>query len=153
MDHQTDYERFRKLLLRLCATMSKPFNDELLESWWKALRAVRYAEVERRIESFLERATEATRFPRPSQMRPDDVPVADPKDEARNQRQIETNSRSWRDFIAEHPRTGPIRLAMAKCAQVMANTREDSPSYSEADYEYRALEKQLGPNGRFSVDA
>lgn len=69
MDLQRDYAAFAKLIGRLCATLDKFCTDELVESWWKALRHVDLAAIERRVDEFLARATETTKFPRPSQMR------------------------------------------------------------------------------------
>lgn len=75
MDLQRDYPAFKKLIGRLCDTLGKPSTDELVESWWKALRHVDLLHVERRVDEFLARATETTKFPRPSQMRdPDATP-------------------------------------------------------------------------------
>ena len=74
MDHQRDYLRFRGLLGRLCETMGKPCTDELVESWWKALRNAPIAAIEARIDAFIAKATDGTRFPRPAQMRPENLP-------------------------------------------------------------------------------
>lgn len=152
MDHQRDFANFRRLMARLCETMDKPLTDELVESWWKALRQVQFADVERRMEAFLARATESTRFPRPSSFRPDDAPVYDQKEEAREKRIHEENAKNWRAFIVEHPITGPLRLKMAIAARIMASEREDSPAYAEAQSEYHRAERQLGEHGRFSAD-
>jgi len=84
MDNQRDYHRFRSLLARMCETLGKPLTDELLESWWKALRHVDFDVVSNRIEAFLARADEATRFPRPAQMRPKHLVPADPDQPQRN---------------------------------------------------------------------
>lgn len=152
MDQISDFGKFQRLMRRLCETMNKPVTDELVESWWKSLRTVSFAEVERRMDAFIDRATDTTRFPRPSQMRPESLPAPDLRDEGRDRRTLEENARNWRAFIAEYPTTGPIRHAMARCSQIMASVREDSPSYSEAFDEYLHLEKQLGERGRFSKD-
>lgn len=71
MDLQRDYAAFKKLITRLCDTLGKPPSDELVESWWKALRHAEFSAVERKVDDFLARATETTRFPRPSQLRPE----------------------------------------------------------------------------------
>jgi hypothetical protein len=152
MDHQRDFANFRRLMAKLCETMDKPLTDELVESWWKALRTVQYAEVERRVDAFLARASEGTKFPRPGQFRPDDAPAYDPKEEARERRIHEENQRNWRAFIVRHPVTGPIRLKMALAARILAAEPEHTPAYAEAQHEYHFLEKQLGPHGRFSAD-
>lgn len=76
MDQQRDYLRFQKLIGRLCETLGKPMTDELIESWWKALRHVDFDDCAERVEAFLVRADEATKFPRPAQMRAkNDVPL------------------------------------------------------------------------------
>lgn len=74
MDHQRDYLPFRNLIARLCETMGKPCTDELVESWWKALRNAPITAIEARIDAFIGKAGEGTRFPRPSQMRPEGLP-------------------------------------------------------------------------------
>lgn len=84
MDTQRDFERFKTLVTRLCSTMSQFCNDELIESWWKALKHVDYGVVEANVDRFLGRADEGTRFPRPSQMRPKDLAPPDPTLGARN---------------------------------------------------------------------
>lgn len=152
MDHQRDYPKFQKLMARLCTTMDKFLTDELVESWWKALRTVQFGEVERRIESFIARAGENTKFPRPGQMRPDDAPAYDPRDEARDRRIGEESAATWRAFIVEHPTTGPARLKMAQASRVMASTHESDAAYAEALAEYQWHEKQLGEHGRFCAD-
>ncbi len=84
MDLQRDYPAFRTLLKRLCETMGKLFTDELLESWWKALRHCDLFHVERRVDAFLAKAAPETKFPRPSQMRdPEDVPGETPDQDYR----------------------------------------------------------------------
>lgn len=76
MDTHAHYPGFKKLIGRLCETLGKPLTDELLESWWKALKHCSYQDVEKRVDVFLARAGEKTPFPRPSQMRdPDDAPT------------------------------------------------------------------------------
>ncbi len=84
MDNQRDYYNFKQLISRLCETMGKPLTDELLESWWKALRHVDFDVVASHVERFLARADEATKFPRPSQMRPKNLVPADPDQPVRN---------------------------------------------------------------------
>lgn len=152
MDHQRDYDNFRKLLGRLCAAMDKFLNDELAESWWKALRTVSYAEVERRIEAFIARAGEGTKFPRPGQMRPENAPAYDPRDEARDRRIGEENARNWREHIIRYPTTGPIRYKLALCSRIIVTEHESSAAYAEAMAEEAWLLKQLGEHGRFCAD-
>lgn len=152
MDHQRDYDKFKRLVSRLCVTFDKFANDELLESWWKALRTADYTEVERRIEAFIANAGSTTRFPRPGQFRPESMGVAgDPKDEYRDKRIAEENSRNWRAFIAANPQMGPIYHQLAICARITATTPMESPAYAEALDEERHLLKQLGERGRFSA--
>jgi hypothetical protein len=152
MDHQRDFDNFRKLMARLCTTMDKFPTDELVESWWKALRTVQFHEIERRIEAFIARAGENTKFPRPGQMRPEDSPAYDPREEARDRHVREENTRSWRAFIVRHPTTGPIRLKLAQAARILANTHESDAAYAEARDEESWLLKQLGEHGRFAQD-
>ena len=78
MDGQRDYPRFKNLVSRLCETLGKPMTDELLESWWKALRHVDFDTVSERVEHFLAKADEGTKFPRPAQMRPKNLAPRDP---------------------------------------------------------------------------
>jgi hypothetical protein len=75
MDHLADFERFRKALARLCETFSKPITNDLMEAWWKALKPVAIDEVERRIDAYIARADDTTKFPKPGQMRPEGAPV------------------------------------------------------------------------------
>lgn len=151
MDQIADFGKFQRLMTRLGTTMDKFVNDELVESWWKALRTVPYQEVERRIEDFIARAGESTKWPRPGQFRPADVALAaDAKEEARERRMNEDNARNWRALCDRFPYSGPIRLKMALCSRIMAGEHESSPAYAEASSEYLALEKLLGPQGRFS---
>jgi hypothetical protein len=152
MDHINDYLNFKRLVMRLCVTFDKFANDELIESWWKALKDVPYKNVENGIDAFIAKADEKTKFPRPAQFRGGTL-FADPADAARSCRLTEQSQRHWNSFIAQHPTTGPMRLRMAKASQILASAREDSPAYAEAQHEYLQLEKQLGPNGRFSADA
>ena len=76
MDTQRDYLPFRTLIARLCETMGKPCTDELIESWWKALRNASITAVEARIDAFIAKADEGTRFPRPAQIRPPETVAA-----------------------------------------------------------------------------
>jgi hypothetical protein len=70
MMHQADYAQFKRLINRLGETLGKPVTDELLESWWKALRSSEFREIEAAVDRYLARADENTRFPRPAQFRP-----------------------------------------------------------------------------------
>lgn len=153
MDHQRDYDKFKRLVSRLAVTFDKFANDELIESWWKALRTVEYSEIERRVDLFIAKATDNTKFPRPGQFRPDDVPAGgDPRDDARDRRIAEDSARNWRAYIARNPRTAPIHYNLALCARITASEPMDSPAYMEALNEERYLLKQLGPLGRFEAD-
>jgi hypothetical protein len=62
------------------------------------------------------------------------------------------NAAHWRVFCRDFPKTGPIRLRMALAQRILATTPPNSPAYAEAESEMCDLEKQLGPNGRFSAD-
>lgn len=152
MDQIADFGKFQRLMARLGATMDKFVNDELVESWWKALRTVPFGEVERRIEDFIAKSTDSTKWPRPGQFRPASMVVEDSKEEAINRRIGEENAKNWRAHISEFPTTGPLRHKMAVCARIMAGEREDSAAFAEAQNEYFHLEKLLGDHGRFSAD-
>lgn len=80
MDHIADYPNFKRLVTRLCATFDRAGSvDELVESYWKALRNSDFAGVERAIERAIANAGEHSRMPRPAQLRPqgDDAPRSD----------------------------------------------------------------------------
>ncbi len=153
MDTMRDFDAFKRLVMRLCVTFDKFANEELIESWWKALRDVQFAHVERAIDEFIANSTDKTKFPRPGQFRPAAQLAADSREAAREARAAEENSRNWKAHIDRFPRTGPLRLTMAKLSRVMAVEHESSPAYGEAQREYFAAEKLLGAHGRFSVDA
>lgn len=142
MDHIRDYENFKRLVSRISVTFDKFANDELIESWWKALRTANYQDVERRVDDFIRRATDKTKFPRPGQFR---AAEAEPD----NWQSRESN-RNWRELCARFPQTGPLRMRLAQASQILAVTREDSPAYAEAQREYFAIENSLG--GRFGAD-
>jgi hypothetical protein len=150
MDYQRDYEPFKRLVMRLSTTFDKFATDELIESWWKALRTADLGEIERRVDAFIARATDATKFPRPGSFQPKDAPIFDPKDEARERRLSEENAANWREFIKRFPITGPLRLRLAQCARIVASERESSPAHAEALAEERWIENQLG--GRYAAD-
>lgn len=154
MDHVRDFDKFKRLVSRMCVTFDKFATDEIVESWWKSLRTVEYSEIERRMDIFIAQATEKTKFPRPGQFRPDDSAVIlDPRDEARERRMADDGQRNWRALLAERPTTGPIRLRLAQASRILATEHESSPAFSEAQHEYLALEKMLGKSGRFSADS
>lgn len=75
MDYQRDFVAFQKLVTRLCETLNKPCTDDLVESWWKALRHADLAAVEKRVDEFIAKAGEGTKFPRPAQVRPEGTAV------------------------------------------------------------------------------
>ena len=145
MDHQTDFEPFKRLVSRLCVTFDKFASEELIETWWKVLRAEPFKVIERNVDSFIARADDKTKFPKPGVF-------AVSGEVLRDSRCNEQSIRHWRSFIAEHPQTGPIRLKLAKAAGLLASMQEHIPAYAEAQAEYFALEKMLGENGRFSAD-
>jgi hypothetical protein len=152
MDQMADFGKFQRLMARLCSTMDKFATDELVETWWKALRTVPYREVEQRMEDFMARAKENTRFPRPGQFRPDDMPIVDSKDEAKERRLNEENQRNWRAFIDRYPYTGMIRLKLALCSRILVTEQPHTPAYAEAQAEELALLRMLGEHGRFCAD-
>jgi hypothetical protein len=147
MDQQTDYEKFKRLVMRLCVTFDKFASDELLETWWKALRREDYSRIERNIENFIVKADDKTKFPRPGQFA--GIAASD----AHAEYQTRESIRHWDSFIHTHPTTGPVRLRMHQASRIMAECHESTPQYAEALEQYLACEKQLGPNGRFSADA
>jgi hypothetical protein len=147
MDHQKDFEPFKRLLSRLCVTFDKFATEELIETWWKALRREPFAAFERQVDSFIAQANDKTKFPKPGQFA---GAVGAINAESRL---TENGIRVWREFCREYPRTGPIRLRIAQAARVLASEHESTTAHAEAQYEYFQLEKQLGPNGRFSADS
>lgn len=153
MDLQRDYDPFKRLVMRLSTTLDKFATDELVESWWKSLRAEKLADLERRVDSFIAQAKEGTKFPRPSQFSTREAASFDPRAEAHDAHVRFENTRNWKALIAQSPRTGPIRQQMAVCSRIIAETHESLPAHAEAMDEYLHLEKQLGKNGRFSADS
>jgi hypothetical protein len=94
MDSMTDTEGFRKVLARLCATMDRPFTEELVDAWWKSLRHVPFEIVKAKIESFIANVGKDDRFPRPAMMRPPEMdPPADGQHVANHVRDF------WRSVI------------------------------------------------------
>jgi hypothetical protein len=75
MDHVRDFSAFKHLLARLCEVFSKPMTDELLESYWGALRNSSLVQVTSIAERYIASATDKSRMPRPAQLRPDDDPL------------------------------------------------------------------------------
>ncbi len=146
MDHQRDFEPFKRLVSRLCVTFDKFASEELIESWWKALRTEPFKNIERNVDAFIARADDKTKFPKPGLF------AGFAGEDLRDSRYGEQNMRHWRSFIFSHPETGPIRLKLAQAARLLASTQEHLPAYAEAQAEYLALEKLLGDNGRFSAD-
>jgi hypothetical protein len=151
MDTQRDFEPFKRLVMRLCVTFDKFANEELVESWWKALRDVQFAKVEKAVDAFIANATDKTKFPRPGQFRPNEQPFGDSREAAKEARIAEENTRNWKTFIVRFPKTGPHRLTLARLARILATEHEGSAVHAEALGEYRALETYIG--GRFSADA
>lgn len=147
MDQIRDYEKFRRLVMRLCVTFDKFANDELIESWWKALRQERIEHFEKQVDQFIAVADGKTKFPKPGQFR------GDASQMAFEHASMVRSQRNWREFCGRFPKTGPLRLRLAQAAQVMASSDEFSPQYAQAQHEYLALENMLGPGGRYSVDA
>jgi hypothetical protein len=147
MDHQRDFEAFKRLLSRLCVTFDKFATEELIEAWWKALRREPFPAIERQIDCFIASANDKTKFPKPGQF------AGASGAQAYECRVTEASERAWRTFIERFPRTGPIRSAMAVASQIMAREHESTPAYANAHSEYLALERQLGPGGRFAADA
>jgi hypothetical protein len=150
MDHLADFMNFKRLVMRLCVTFDKFANDELIESWWKVLKDCSFKHVEASIDSFIAKAGENTKFPRPAQFR--NAPLPDLRDAAHSDRLTQESKRIWSNFIDRYPVTGPLRFRLAKCAQIIASTHESDAAHDQAKYEYLQLEQQIGENGRFSAD-
>lgn len=118
MDLQRDYLPFKKLITRLCETLGKPVTDELVESWWKALRHVDLASVERRVDEFLGKASGETRFPRPAQMRdPTAVPAIQSEDTQNYHRGY------WRSAIVGYV-GGELGLSFHELERVIIDNRD-----------------------------
>lgn len=154
MDHQRDFDRFCKLVKRLCDTMRGPatpiYSDELVQSWWKALRHVDYMAIENRVDKFLGNADENTKFPRPAMMRPKELTPPDPSETIRNP----TRDR-WRNEIVQEccywfgmPVTQFEQVLIARrddmgvrlkelLDDVEAQERRDGPSIGQARYVQR----------------
>lgn len=151
MDHLSDFLNFKRLVMRLCVTFDKFANDELIETWWKVLKDDSYRSVESNVESFIASANEKTKFPRPGQFRAG--AYVSSAESARYDHAAELSKKHWRSYIHEFPTTGPIRLRMAQASRLMVSEHAGSTAYEQASHEYFALEKMLGPQGRFSADA
>lgn len=106
---QSDYPRFKALIGRLCDTIGKPMSEELLESYWKSLRNCELREIESRVDDYIARAGENTKFPRPAQLRPDDVAAPVSQDSTNYQRGF------WRSLIVNQ---------IAGCLDLTAETLE-----------------------------
>lgn len=150
MDHLADFLNFKRLVMRLCVTFDKFATDELIETWWKVLKDQRFRELESRVDAFIASAEDKTKFPKPSKFL--SSPYVSDAERGKYDHAAEQSKKNWREHIERFQTTGPIQLKMAMAARVMASEYEGSLAYSEAEYEYRALEKQLGHNGRFAAD-
>lgn len=146
MDHQKDFEPFKRMLSRLCVTFDKFANEELIEAWWKALRREPFATVERQVENFIASANDKTKFPKPGQF------AGAIGAQSHDIRLTQASELAWREFCAQFPTTGPMRMKMAQASALMVSEHVSSPAYEQAAHEYFALEKMLGEHGRFSAD-
>lgn len=147
MDQMRDFDNFKRLVMRLCVTFDKFANEELIETWWKCLRREDFKRVEAGIEAFIAKADDRTKFPKPGLFAGYVDSVG--REHAANR----VSQKNWERFCRDFPKTGPLRLRLHQASRIMAEVDESSPQYSEAQKEYFALEKLLGPNGRFSADA
>jgi hypothetical protein len=108
--------------------MSKPCTDELVESWWKALRYARFDDVEGRIDTFLEKATDTTKFPRPAQFRPPETSTGGTSDDPYTAKMINQSTREWDERLASADKLAKLHMAEALLARY---SLDDNPTTFE----------------------
>lgn len=133
MDTQRDYEPFRNLLDQLCATWDRPpAKEALVQSYWNALKEVRYAEVKANVERIIRTATRESKWPHPGDLRNELPSTVAPAREAEFHKSEERNIRVWEEQIRQDPELARIELGLARWARILAVDHESTPQYAEA---------------------
>lgn len=105
MDTMRDFDAFGGMMDQLCAVWNRPVNDEVVKSYWNALKEIPRTEVERNFNRIIKTATRKDPWPKPADLR-DEVPTdvkQDPKFDAavafsiRNLEELKrTDENAWR---------------------------------------------------------
>ena len=135
MDSRRDFDAFGGMMDQLCAAWNRPVSDDVVKSYWSALKDVPLPEVERNVARIIKTATRRDPWPKPGDLR-DEAPTdvkQDPKfDEgvARAVRNLEMlkreNEEAWRG-----------EAALRRLDRIIATEWEGSPAYAQALREWR----------------
>jgi len=149
MDTARDFEPFRGLMDKLCATFDRPPKDEVVEAYWNSLRDVRFAEVERNVTRVIRNATADTKWPKPGDLRD-----ASPEQGGRRSAAMEANfrvaeERAVRNLEAlrtQDSELWELETGIARCGRILASDPAESPQFAEAlrlDRQYRDKRRAL----------
>jgi hypothetical protein len=134
MDTMRDYEPFRTLLDQLCATFDRPpAKDELVQSYWAALKDVHFAEVRRNVERIVRTATSATKWPKPGDLRDEAPPTTRSASMEADFRVAEERAvRNLEEQRRLDPELWRLEAGIARVGRILAADHEGSPQYAEA---------------------
>ena len=143
--HKTDFDNFRALLDNQADVFSKPKpNDNLVASYWSALRDVSFSTVKACAERH---ARHGKFFPKPFELRPrEDKPPAaeDAASKAKFEAAQQFSMEAWQVLKREQPDRYEILWREALLARLEVITPESSPAFERVRQEaYAFAQKKL----------
>lgn len=114
MHAAADFDDFSDLIRRMCVVFGKKATDELVNSYWDALKDLTLPIIERCADNH---ARYGKFFPKPIDLRPKDDAPATVKEDKDFQAAVAQNIRNWEERLARDPVKGLEQLGTAYAAR------------------------------------
>lgn len=143
--HQNDFDEFSLVMGKLGVAFAKKINDELVSTYWGALKDQSLSTVRHLADTHLRFSKF---FPKPFELRPkEDRPKEkDAKELAAFQAICARSKEGW-DWLREgDSELAEIEWGIARCARIMVTSHESSSVYAEAyreDFKLRERRRAL----------
>lgn len=130
MHAAADFDDFSALIRRMCVIFSKKATDELVNSYWDALKDLTLPIVRRCADNH---ARYGKFFPKPFDLRPKDDTPASVKEDKDFQVAVAQNIRNWEERMARDPVHGLELLQQAYAARLQVRERASEQEFDDWD--------------------
>jgi len=130
MHAAADFNDFSALMRKMCVVFSKKATDELVNSYWDALKDLQLTVVRRCADNH---ARYGKFFPKPFDLRPKDDQPSTVKEDKDFQSAVRQNIMNWEERMAQEPVRGLELLKEAHAARLAVRERESLPDCDKWD--------------------
>lgn len=132
----SEFPLFDALLRQLGGVFGKKVDDDMAQSYWRALQDQSFGSVRK----YADKHTRNSKFfPKPAELRPKDEKPISGKPDPTFDEALARNKRNLDEWLLNDPEIARIELGIAKVGRILAVDHPGSPQYAEALREDRQL--------------